>query len=61
MKWCTAWKPPGLRRQRISMTTAEGKRIAPDNALVINAADLGITETGPELEKLFGRFLAPAR
>ena len=40
------------------MTTAEGKRIAPDNALVINAADLGITETGPELEKLFGRFLA---
>ena len=35
------------------MTTAEGKRIAPDNALVINPADPGITATGPDLEKLF--------
>ena len=40
------------------MTTAEGERIAPDNALVINPADLGITATGPDLEKLFSRFLA---
>ncbi len=40
------------------MTTAEGKRIAQDYALVINPADLSITATGPELENLFFRFLA---
>ena len=40
------------------MTTAEGNRIAQDYALVINPADLGITATGRELEKLFFRFLA---
>lgn len=40
------------------MTTAEGKRIAHDNALVVIPADLGITATGSELEKLFFRFLA---
>ncbi len=30
--------------------------IAPDNALIINPRDLGITATGPELEKLFIEF-----
>ena len=30
--------------------------IAPDNALIINPRDLGITATGPELEKLFIKF-----
>ena len=30
--------------------------IAPDDALVINPRDLGITATGPELEKLFIKF-----
>ena len=38
------------------MTTAEGERIAQDYALVINPADLGITATGRELEKLFFEF-----
>ncbi len=38
------------------MTTAAATGIAPDSALVINPADLGITATGPELIKLFVRF-----
>ena len=40
------------------MTTKTGERIAPDEALVINPADLGITATGPELENLFANFLS---
>ncbi len=40
------------------MTTVAGERIAPDDALVINPADLGITATGPELEALFVNFRA---
>lgn len=38
------------------MTTVAATSIAPDNALVINPADLGITATGPELTKLFVKF-----
>ena len=38
------------------MTTTIGERIAPDDALVINPADLGISATGRELEKLFIEF-----
>ena len=38
-------------------TAAKPKtHIAPENALVINPRDLGITATGPELERLFIRF-----
>ena len=40
------------------MTTVTGKRIAPDSALVIHPADLGITATGRELTELFIRFRA---
>ena len=35
--------------------------IAPDDALVISLRDLGITATGPELEKLFLKFCARNR
>ena len=38
------------------MTTAAQTSIAPESALVINPADLGITATGPELIKLFVKF-----
>lgn len=38
------------------MTTAGKVSIAPDDALVINPVDLGITATGPELIKLFVKF-----
>lgn len=40
------------------MTTANGESIATDNALVINPAHLGITATGPDLERLFFEFRA---
>lgn len=38
------------------MTTAAKINIAPDSALIINPADLGITATGSELIKLFVNF-----
>lgn len=38
------------------MTSATKIGIAQDSALVINPRDLGITATGPELEKLFDQF-----
>ena len=38
------------------MTSATEIGIALDSALVINPRDLGITATGPELEKLFDQF-----
>ena len=38
------------------MTTATEINIAPDDALVINPMDLGITATGPELVELFVEF-----
>ena len=38
------------------MTTAAQTSIAPESALVINPADLGITATGAELIKLFVQF-----
>ena len=38
------------------MTTVVKMTIAPDSALVINPADLGISATGPELVELFAKF-----
>ena len=38
------------------MTTAAKTQIAPDDALVIDPRHLGISATGPELEKLFVNF-----
>ena len=38
------------------MTSATETSIAQDSALVIDPGDLGITATGPELEKLFAKF-----
>ena len=38
------------------MTTTATVRIAPDDALVIDLRDLGISATWPEMEKLFAKF-----
>ena len=40
----------------MAMTTAMKFNIAPDNALVIDPRDLGITVTGTELKKMFVKF-----